>query len=152
MKYRLEFRGSNQYVRKDPTTHFWSYVNKSTGPDGCWLWMGSRTVSGYGRFGLGDGRYFRAHRVSYEMVVGEVPKGLTLDHLCRNKLCVNPYHLEPVTAVENVRRAMAALTHCKNGHPFAGENLVIDNRGWRRCRICLRANDRRYKAKVRTQK
>ncbi len=72
-------------------------------PDGCWRWTGSVTPQGYGMFAFSDeGK--RAHRVMYELLVGPIPEGLTLDHLCRVRHCVNPEHLEPVTLAENVRR------------------------------------------------
>lgn len=91
---------------RKPTTEqrFWQKVEKSA--DGCWLWAGTILPSGYGQFRVGLGRA-RAHRFAYELLVGEIPEGLTIDHLCRNIRCVNPDHLEPVTAAENVRRAVA---------------------------------------------
>ena len=151
MKMEAKRIYTNKFTTMDPEARFWSYVDKSAGPDGCWIWKGSRMLSGYGRFGLGNGKYYRAHRMAYEMIKGAIPKGLALDHLCRNKICVNPGHLEPVTPVENVLRAVRLITHCKQGHPFEGDNLAYDKRGWRKCRICLRNNDRRHKAKVRSQ-
>lgn len=106
---------------------FWAKVQKT---DTCWLWT-ARSCNGYGSFGIG--RVPRlAHRVAYTELVGPIPKGMTLDHLCRVRACVNPAHLEVVTAEENVRRAMPIRTHCENGHelPEAG----IKDRT--RCRIC----------------
>jgi len=81
--------------------------------DGCWVWNAARTGSGYGNLYVGrgaDGRkkYAPAHRVAYELLVGPIPAGLSLDHLCRNRSCINPQHLEPVTVAENNRRAMKA--------------------------------------------
>ena len=75
--------------------------------DGCWLWTKSIDYGGYGRIGQ-RGVNARAHRVSYEHFVGPIPDGLSLDHLCRNRRCVNPDHLEPVTGSENTRRGIAA--------------------------------------------
>lgn len=119
-------------------------INAETG---CWEWTGYRFQDGYG--GIKNGRSWRvAHRVLYELLVGRVPLGLQLDHLCRVRHCVNPQHLEPVTASENVRRGMGptrsaermlARTHCPAGHPYAGENLYLDPRGRRYCRTCNRA-------------
>lgn len=82
---------------------FWLKVEMGTAPSGCWLWTGS-TANGYGQARVG-GKTVRAHRASYELLVGPIPEGLTLDHLCHVKNCVRPEHLEPVTAAENTRRA-----------------------------------------------
>ena len=92
-------------------SRFWAYVLKT---DSCWLWQGA-TLNGYGRFHLegssemGTKRQVKAHRFSYELVNGPIPKGITLDHLCRITQCVNPDHLEPVAPIENLRRK---LPHC----------------------------------------
>jgi hypothetical protein len=88
------------------TELFWSRVDKD-GPNGCWLWTGVHIGAGYGQASLNGVRQV-AHRVAYELTVGPVPEGLQLDHLCRNRGCVNPDHLEPVTASENKRRAWQA--------------------------------------------
>ncbi len=71
-------------------------------PTGCWHWTGAKTDKGYGRFYLNGNKH--AHRISYELLIGPIPNGLVIDHLCRNPSCVNPAHLEPVTHVENVKR------------------------------------------------
>ena len=105
---------------------------------GCWLWTASTWRGGYGQFRVGKHRNVQAHRFSYELFKGPIPKGLVLDHLCRVPLCVNPDHLEPVTIGENVMRGetvaarMLARTHCLKGHELCGENLVI----LRVCRTC----------------
>lgn len=110
------------------------YFEKGT-PEECWVWRGGLKPNGYGQFGLDrQRRSAYAHRVAYTLYVGPIPDGLTLDHLCRNRRCVNPSHLEPVTAVENFRRAMAARTHCANGHPY-DESTPI-RQGARNCAIC----------------
>lgn len=89
--------------KPDAVARFWSKVDKR--PGGCWLWTGTMLRSGYGQFRLGLG-HVRAHRFAYELLVGPIPEGLTLDHLCRVTACVNPLHLEPVTLSENVKRAV----------------------------------------------
>ena len=145
----------------------------------CWVWQKVCNPKGYAKSHFADlGKNKRVHRVSYELYVGPIPEGLTLDHLCRVKSCVNPAHLEPVTALENIRRAVGfsakprrrlgrnvpgrpkgsktdpALlpTHCKHGHEYTPENTGMDC-GKRRCRECSRANDRRryWREKVRAE-
>lgn len=94
----------------------------------CWIWERTLSLKGYGVFSIGKKQY-KAHRAIYEAVRGAIPEGLTLDHLCRQRSCVNPYHLEAVSSVENVMRGVSfgALnklkTHCKRGHPLSGDNL-----------------------------
>lgn len=118
---------------------FWSKVQKT---DGCWLWTAG-TEDGYGRYGLNQTSVL-AHRLAYMELVGPVPAGLQLDHLCRVRACVNPAHLEPVTLRENVRRGMgpagvnAAKTHCPNGHPYD----YTERGGRRRCKACRNARAR----------
>lgn len=114
----------------------------------CWWWLGKLRPDGYG-IASRRGVQIRAHRFVYETYVGVIPRGLTLDHLCRNPMCVNPRHLEPVTASENVRRALnlgavvAARqrnkTQCRNGHPYDKNNTRIIRRrdGAFRRRLCI---------------
>jgi len=125
---------------------FWAKVDRR-GPDECWEWQGGRTMGGYGRFEMPGqrGRGTGAHRVAYQLLVGPIPDGLTLDHLCRNKPCVNPAHLEPVTAEENLRRQGRTRTVCRNGHPRTPENIVVWQ-GVRRCRPCRMANRDKFAA------
>jgi hypothetical protein len=120
---------------------------------GCWIWQRATSADGYGRVSVG-GKVIPAHRRAYELLVGPIPKGLTIDHLCRNRPCVNPDHLEPVTNRENILRgntlpaANAAKTHCKYGHPFSPENTWHDlKRGWRKCRTCMRASTQEWREK-----
>ena len=121
--------------------------------DGCWLWAGARRTE-YGVIRVGsqiDGTrgMAPAHRVLYELVVEPIPAGLEPDHLCKNGMCVNPDHIEPVTHQVNISRSdgfagvNARKTHCINGHEFSDENTHIDYRGRRKCRACGRA----YKAR-----
>ncbi len=135
---------------RDPVVRFWRKVAKS---DGCWTWQAAKVGSGYGRVHWG-GWVQQAHRVAYELLVGPIPDGLHLDHLCRNPGCVNPAHLEPVTPGENVLRGVgvsavhANATHCHKGHLFDEANTYIDPNGWRRCRACHREQVREAQAKA----
>jgi hypothetical protein len=125
---------------------FLGRVDSTPGPDACWPWRGTvHHVTGYGHFTVGR-RTHMAHRLAYELFHEPIPAGMQLDHLCRVRSCVNPAHLEPVTARENNRRAPlgistinAAKTHCPQGHPLSGDNLYMKPQGWRVCRTCKAA-------------
>lgn len=147
-----------QIVNNDES-RFWSKVDKDgplpawapfLGP--CWLWTGAPNASGYGTLRLSGGtrRTVTAHRYAYELRVGPIPDGLTLDHLCRVRACVRPDHLEPVTNKENALRGMspwaenARKTHCVHGHPFDEANTYMG--AWRVCRTCKMAEQRRRRA------
>lgn len=118
---------------------------------GCWLWQGAAGPNGYGGVRV-NGRQLSAHRRSYELLVGPIPDGLELDHLCRTRTCVNPDHLEPVTHQENVLRGdapsahNARKTHCKKGHAFdeANTRWRTGAKAGRVCRACVRARSARY--------
>ena len=123
---------------------FWSKVPVA-GPDDCWPWLGAVQANGYGIFFIGQGRgTTTAHRVSYAIGHGE-PVGLQVDHLCRNRDCVNSTHLEAVTNRENALRGNHGrlVTVCRHGHPYTPENTGLNARGRRFCRMCSRARDRR---------
>lgn len=149
--------------------HFWSKVEPRHGGYGsyekCWMWTGGTTgATGYGSayFGV-NGKKPKtqgAHRVAYELMIAEIPEGLVLDHLCRVRLCVNPWHLEPVTIRVNnqrgnggivARERKLAVTHCPRGHEYSPDNtryrILVSGGYSRNCRICMRAQCRVYNAK-----
>lgn len=126
---------------------FWGMVT----PTGfCWEWRGSLR-DGYGKInvaGSRGGRIATAHRVAYEMLIGPIPEGMQIDHLCRNRACVNPDHLEPVSAQENMARgAWARRNKCRKGHLLTGDNVRIRPDGARACRACDRISQARYRAR-----
>jgi len=116
------------------TDRFWAKVRKDKATD-CWEWAGALNSGGYGQWAV-QGRSRSVHRVAYEALVGPIPEGLTIDHLCQNKVCCNPAHLEPVTAAENRRRAARLITHCPAGHEYTPENTLRNGAGHRYCRAC----------------
>lgn len=127
---------------------FWGKVDKA---GACWEWTGTKSPNGYGTFKIRNTDPLYAHRISYEAIVGPIPDGLHIDHLCRNRGCVNPAHMEPVTSkVNNLRGESIAAknarkTHCHRGHEFTPENtwLRVGKRGpCRECRTCARAAKR----------
>lgn len=117
----------------------------------CWLWMGATNSRGYGCWGV-DGVSQLAHRVAYETLVGPIPEGLTIDHLCMVKTCVNPAHMEPVSVRENIRRAVEANrpTRCPYGHEYTPANLYVSTRADGRTKYsCRRCTRDRARAKYR---
>lgn len=177
-------------TRTPMVDRFWRHVDRSGpmppdpgptfSPDlgGCWLWTGSHKrrpdgTGGYGTISTGGtakngGRQVPAHRYSYELLVGPIPPGLDLDHLCRVRHCVNPAHLEPVTRSENLRRGrllgqpdggavaahQRAKTHCPRGHEYTPENTyVLPARPTARyCRECHREHTRERRARLRAER
>lgn len=129
---------------------FWSRVTIPSDPAGCWLWDHVNNY-GYGHLNTGT-RRVHAHRYAYELLVGPIPDGLVIDHLCRDKACVNPLHLEAITQLENVRRGAAywaarEMPHCVKGHPRTPENTYVRPNGTQCCRVCKKAWNLEYKAR-----
>lgn len=143
---------------------------------GCWLWRGATIPSGYALVKLPSGEQPPVHRFVYEYFRGPIPEGLQIDHLCRVRHCCNPWHLEPVSARENVRRgvnarrggsgsiaedpcAVAALSaepdpryskrtmYCPRGHAYSAENTRVTRDGQKHCRACARARGRAHTEK-----
>lgn len=135
---------------------FWAKIEPA-GVEECWNWTSVLTYAGYGQITIPGHRVARAHRVAFELLICEIPEGLQLDHLCRNRRCVNPWHLEPVNGRVNTMRGTsfaavnAAKTHCDNGHPFdeANTRWYKTKRGApaRTCRKCSNAFSKAYKAR-----
>jgi hypothetical protein len=123
---------------------------------GCWIWTGGMDHTGYGRTKRLENRHrsIATHRLMYELLVGPIPEGLDLDHLCRVRACCNPAHMEAVTRQVNVLRghtvtaANAKKTHCNHGHPLEGENLRISKKGSRECAECCRRRLREQKERM----
>lgn len=140
---------------ENPLDRFWRKVDKSgpvppLRPDlgNCWVWTGSRGKRGYASYRMGKGApNKRVHRISYELLVGEIPDEYVVDHLCKIRFCVNPDHLEAVSNRENILRSdspsarNARKTHCIRGHEFSPSNTGIRNDGSRYCKACVRLKD-----------
>ena len=123
----------------------------------CWVWDKGKLSAGYGTTRI-EGVTKLVHRIAYEYIIGAIPNGLELDHLCRNHACYNPEHLEAVTHIENMRRGKhARKTHCPNGHPYSGDNLYIgkQTKGGtvaRVCKTCRRESCKAWRKSPRYEK
>ncbi len=141
-------------ARPSVLERFWSKVQLAK--SGCWEWTGG-LCNGYGQFWTGQ-RTLGAHRYAYEMAYGPMPIHLETDHLCRNRKCVNPGHLEAVTRLENFLRGesfmvqRAAQTHCWRGHEFTAENTGTPSSGHRRCRACQAIHRKDWRKRKRAER
>ncbi len=143
-----------QFTAKDISNSyqnsFWRKVNQS---GRCWIWLGTVLPSGYGRFMVKGVGYLMAHRVSFTLCKHPILPTLALHHICRNRQCVNPDHMEPMTLSENTHRGRSVSvvngkkTHCLNGHKFTKETTRLKRKRngliSRECRVCDRARHRR---------
>lgn len=139
-------RGVSHSTKRRPASErFWEKVDKS---GECWLWLGTikprSNGNGAGAFRDENRKIVLAHRWAYENLVGPIPSGLEIDHLCFNPRCVNPKHLEPVDGLTNKRRYGDRTTHCPKGHEYTVENTYIRDKGngRRQCRACHRDRER----------
>ena len=130
-------------------------IDFKSSPNGCWLWVGMTTHDGYPYWCTTNNRSVYAHRFIYEQEIGAIPPGLTLDHTCRVRNCVNPAHMDPCTLRENIARGdygwRKRQTHCKHGHEFTPENTYYDKNGGRNkngrraCRKCVILAQKAYR-------
>jgi hypothetical protein len=126
---------------------FWEKVKKT---DSCWLWEGYIAPTGYGQF---SGKWFSslfAHRIAYEITNGPIPEKLQIDHLCHNRSCVRPDHLQIITSKHHNARHASFRTHCPHGHEYDLLNTRYDKNGWRECRICDKIRSQRIRDNKKT--
>jgi len=132
----------------DINQRFWSKVKisdtNSHNKIPCWEWTACKNSDGYGKFQI-NRKLEYSHRLSYENKYGKIPQGLVINHLCRNRSCCNPEHLEQVTVKENNQKGLAGFVNglkqrakkqCPQGHPYSKENTYVNPKGDRICKIC----------------
>lgn len=140
----------SENIRGSDEDRFYAYTKIQS--EGCWLWTGNLNEDGYGKMNA-NGKKVSVHRWSYEYFVGKIPDGLTIDHQCNVRNCVNPEHLKPMTIGDNAKRSLnfsGNRTHCRNGHEYTPENTIRQRSGrWisRRCKICHYDSVKRYRNK-----
>jgi hypothetical protein len=140
-------------VRRWTKTSLERFMEKIDFSGDCWTWTAAKTPAGYAIFYFNG--HVAGHRWAYEQFAGPIPEGLVLDHLCRNRACVNPDHLEPVTNRENLLRGVgpsadcARRTHCPQNHPYDEANTARGSRGERKCRTCNRERNRTWRERNR---
>ena len=146
--------GESNPAWRPPMDRFFDRVGITENSD-CLFWKGFINHNGYPKFTIGS-RVVRAHRFIYEWCIGPIPNGMELDHLCRNRNCVNPSHLEAVTRRENLLRGNtfarenSEKTACIKGHPFIGRNVMLTRDGKRKCRACATIRDHIRRSKAAT--
>ena len=132
--------GVFEHKKQDLAERFWSKVNCNS-DDQCWEWKASKSLSGYGYITI-NRKHWMAHRLAYELEVGEIPKDKELHHKCQNTSCVNPYHLTALSMVSHnlLGNSFSAVNarkkNCIHGHPFNQDNTYVDKEGQRHCREC----------------
>jgi hypothetical protein len=158
VRSRMRFK-SIPHLTPEQQDKFWSHVVVPYQPSCCWEWAASCDTNGRPQWGCvvdGKRHNFRAHRVAYTLLMGPIPDGMTLDHLCRNIVCLNPDHEEPVPDVVNILRSYGITamnhrkTHCANGHAFSPENTLVrysNGVGFRQCMTCRRLENARSNAR-----
>lgn len=152
------------HIKKSEIDRFWSKVNKTNSTDDCWIWNGPFRSSDKTKYGIfftyNNGKQITngAHRYIYEQLIGTIPNGLVIDHLCNTPSCVNPNHLNATTQKENVLRSNglsaknARKTHCPQGHPYDEINTSVSKtNGSRTCRKCSIAKTKKYRLKMANQ-